>query len=99
MFLLALTVFDEVAAVIVIWSNKRQVVPESVVIKILTRAAADVAAHWASISRIRVPVDAPVISDVMVPVPSIAVLAVATLTVVSLDVPMNDGLAAIFILK
>ena len=94
MFLLPLTVSETVAAVIAISSKSFHVEPESLEMKIRTNAAALVAAHWESISRTLVPVAAPVINDVIEPLPSLAVFAAETLTPVSLGVAMNAGLVA-----
>lgn len=78
-----------VMAVGAIWSNNRQVLPLSVLRKMPTCAAADVAADLTTISRIRVPVVAPVLRVVIVPVPSRAVLADEMLTVSIRGVAMN----------
>lgn len=86
--------FGDATAAMAIWSNSLHVVPESVVMNRLIRAAADAAAHWATTSRMRVPLVPPVTRVVIVPVPSMAVLAVATFTVPMTGVPMKDGAVA-----
>ena len=85
------TVVDTVAADTVTESNTRQVVPESVVRKILICAAADVAASFTTNSNTLVPPVAPEITSVIVPVPSIAVFAVAVLAIAIRGVLMNCG--------
>jgi len=73
------TVVETVAALTVTESKCRQVVPESVVRNRFTCAAADVAASFTTSSSTLVPPVAPWITSVIVPVPSIAVFAVAVL--------------------
>lgn len=83
------TVVETVAAVTAIESKCRQVVPLSVVKNRFTCAAADVAANFTTSSSTLVPPVAPWITEVIVPVPSIAVLAVAVFAISMRGVLMN----------